>query len=67
MIYIVGIIGFILGFIAGIVLLTFLLQNVSKDDMLNDPYIKWKYGLLNWLIAILGSYISVSIYERIFL
>ena len=67
MIYIAGIIGFILGFIIGLMLLSFLLNNISKEDMLNDPYIKWKYGTLNWIIAISGSYIAVSIYERIFL
>ncbi len=67
MIYIAGIIGFILGFIIGLMLLSFLLNNVSKKDMLDDPYIKWKYGSLNWIIAILGSYIATIIYERIFL
>ena len=67
MIYIAGLIGFILGFVLGLMLLSFLLRNVSKEDILNDPYIKWKYGIINWLLAIIGSYISIAIYERIYL
>lgn len=66
MVYVLGVIGFISGFIAGQMLLLFLLRNVSKEDMLNDKYIKVKYGLLNWIIAILGSYSAVMMYERYF-
>ncbi len=66
MIYVAGVLGFLGGFALGLMLLYFLLRNVSKEDMLNDPYIKWKYGILNWIIAILGSYSAVSMYERIF-
>ena len=67
MIYMAGTVGFIGGFILGLMLLSFLLRNVSKEDLVNDPYIKWKYGILNWVIAIFGAYVGVSIYERIFL
>ncbi len=66
MIYFVGFLGLIGGFIAGQMLLYFLLRNVSAEDLLNDPYIKWKYGLLNWGIAILGVYSAVETYQRYF-
>ncbi len=67
MIYVVGTLGFIGGFALGLMLLYFLLRNVDKEDLLNDNYIKWKYGLLNWAIAILGAYSAVSTYERFFM
>ncbi len=66
MVYVAGILGFIGGFVLGLWLLYFLLRDVSKEDLMNDPYIKWKYGILNWIIAILGSYSAVFMYERIF-
>ncbi len=66
MVYIAGIIGFIGGFVAGQMLLMFLLRDVSKEDLLNDPYIKMKYGILNWIIAIMGSYSTVFMYQRYF-
>ncbi len=67
MVYMVGFIGFVGGFVLGLMLLFFLLRNVSRQDLVNDPYIKWKYGILNWLMAILGAYSAVSVYERVFL
>lgn len=67
MIYVAGFLGFIVGFFIGLALLMFLLSNVKKDDLLNDPYIKWKYGIINWSCAFLGAYGGVFIYERYFL
>ncbi|PCJ03269.1 MAG: hypothetical protein COB14_00630 [Alphaproteobacteria bacterium] len=67
MVYVAGIIGLIGGFMCGLMLLTFLLRNVKREDLMNDPYIKWKYGLLNWGCAILGAYAGVSMYEKYFL
>ncbi|MBI1300722.1 MAG: hypothetical protein GC137_03595 [Alphaproteobacteria bacterium] len=67
MIYVAGFLGFIAGFFMGLALLMFLLNNVKKEDLLNDPYIKWKYGLINWCVAFLGAYAGVAIYERYFL
>lgn len=66
MVYVAGVIGFIGGFVAGQMLLLFLLRNVSKEDLLNDPYIKVKYGLMNWIIAILGCYSTIWMYQRYF-
>ena len=66
MIYVAGVLGFIGGFAFGLMLLTFLLRNVSKEDLLNDPYIKWKYGLLTWAVAFLGAYAGVEMYKQYF-
>ncbi len=67
MVYVFGVLGFIGGFIAGQALLYFMLRNASQEDLLNDPYLKWKYGTLNWIAAIAGSYAFVFMYERYFL
>tara|TARA_R110002072_G_scaffold145791_1_gene292452 strand:- start:1018 stop:1221 length:204 start_codon:yes stop_codon:yes gene_type:complete len=67
MIYIIGILGFFGGFACGLMVLYFLLRNVDQEDLLGDPYIKWKYGLLNWGFAALGSYSAVSTYKLYFI
>jgi hypothetical protein len=63
MIYVVGFIGLIGGFAIGQMVLYFLLRGVSSEDLLNDPYIKWKYGGLNWVIAIATCYVMIRMYE----
>lgn len=64
MVYGIGILGFIAGFIAGQMLLYFMLRHKSREELLNDPYIKWKYGLLNWGVAALGAYAFVTVYQE---
>lgn len=64
MVYGIGILGFIAGFIAGQMLLYFMLRHKTREELLNDPYIKWKYGLLNWGMAALGSYAFISLYKE---
>lgn len=64
MVYGIGILGFIAGFIAGQMLLYFMLRHKSREELLNDPYIKWKYGLLNWGVAALGAYAFVKVYQE---
>lgn len=63
MVYIVGTIGFILGFIAGQVILLKLLKDLPKDKLINDSSLRWKYGTLNWLLAALGSFVFVWAYK----
>lgn len=65
MVYVAGFIGLIFGFAAGQAVLFFMLRGVSKEDLLNDPYLKWKYGMINWFIAGLGVYMAVRIYEQV--
>lgn len=66
MIYVIGVIGFIGGFALGQMILLFLLRNVSREELLNDPYLRWKYGTLNWLVAILSCYVMIRMYEYYF-
>lgn len=66
MVYLVGVIGLIGGFAIGQMVLYFLLRNVSREDLLSDPYIKWKYGTLNWVIAVVSCYVMVSMYRYYF-
>lgn len=66
MVYVVGVIGFIGGFVFGQMVLYFLLRHYSREDLLNDPYLKWTYGVLNWLIAGVGSYSFVFLYQQYF-
>ena len=66
MIYFVGILGFIGGFVIGQMVLYFLLRHKSNEDLLNDPFLKWTYGLANWIFAGFGSYAMVLIYKYFF-
>lgn len=67
MVYVAGVVGFIGGFAIGLMFLFFLLRNASQEDLLNDPYLKWKYGLINWGFAGLGAYSAVATYKEYFL
>ena len=62
MVYGIGIVGFIAGFLAGQMLLYFMLRHKTKEELLSDPYLKWKYGGLNWIVELLGAYGSVQLY-----
>lgn len=62
--YIVGTIGFITGFMAGLLLLNFLLRHKSSEELLNDSYLKWKYGIICWVVAAFGAYASVEMYKE---
>ena len=64
MVYVYAALGFAIGFGFGQMLLFSLLRGVSREKMLKDKNIQYKYGLLNWLIAILGALAAVALYER---
>ncbi len=66
MVYLIGTIGFIGGFIFGQMALYFLLRHKNNEDLLSDPSLKWTYGLANWIIAGLGSYGLVLLYHQYF-
>ncbi len=66
MVYVVGILGFISGFVLGQLILAHLLRSRTKEELLNDKIIAWKYGMLNWVIAGLTSYSAVSFYQFYF-
>ena len=66
MVYAVGVIGFLSGFVLGQLVLAYLLRGRSKEELLNDATLRWKYGILNWLIAALTAYSAVSLYHTYF-
>lgn len=66
MVYVVGVIGLVGGFLFGLMVLQFLTRHKSRAELLSDPYIKWKYGLLCWGIAALGCYSFIEIYRQYF-
>lgn len=66
MVYAFGVIGFFGGFIAGQMLLYFMLRHRSREDLLKDSYLKWTYGLLNWGFAALGAWAFVVMYNEFY-
>lgn len=60
MIYIMGIVGFLGGFAVGQMVLYFLLRHKTREELLGDRALKWKYGLLNWGLALLGAWFMVQ-------
>lgn len=66
MVYVAGVLGFICGFLAGQWLLLKLLKERSKQDLLNDKSLGWTYGVLNWVVAGIGSYLFVFVYTYYF-
>ena len=66
MIYLVGTIGFICGFFLGQLILLRILRNVSNDDLLENKGLQWKYGMLNWAVAILTAASAVWLYNHYF-
>ncbi|MCB9990374.1 MAG: hypothetical protein H6867_03210 [Rhodospirillales bacterium] len=66
MIYLVGTLGFICGFFLGQLLLLRLLRGVSNEELLNNKGLQWKFGMLNWLVALLAAASSVWLYNHYF-
>jgi ABC-type antimicrobial peptide transport system permease subunit len=66
MVYLVGFAGLICGFAFGQMILHFMLRHRPKEDLLNDPSLKWKYGTLNWALAFAGAYSFIAIYRDYF-
>lgn len=64
MVYLFGISGFVIGFMVGLLVIHFLLRHKSKRELLEDDSLKWKFGLLNWGLAILGCYVFIQMYEE---
>ena len=64
MVYLAGVIGFIGGFFIGQVILMRLLKNYSNEEILENKSLRWTYGMLNWVIAGLGSYSVVMFYNH---
>ncbi|MCC7304688.1 MAG: hypothetical protein IT558_00345 [Alphaproteobacteria bacterium] len=64
MVYVFGVIGFFGGFALGQMILYFLLRHRSRAELLTDQSLKWTYGLINWIIAGIGAYSFVFMYNQ---
>lgn len=70
MTFLMGIAGFIVGFLFGQMLLAFLLRGRGKADILKimeDRRMRFKYGMINWLCAIGGAAFFIETYRHYFL
>ncbi len=66
MVYLFGILGLLGGFMAGLIVINIFLQNVSKQDLLNNRSYRWTYGLAVWIFAGIGCYGGVWMHGRYF-
>lgn len=64
MVYVFGISGFVLGFIAGLFVIRLFLKNVSRRELLHDRSLRWTYGLAVWLMAGLGVGLGLWLADR---
>jgi hypothetical protein len=62
MVYLIGFVSFVIGFLAGQLLLARLLRDRSNDELRKDKSLMI-YGILNWLVAILFAVSGVSFYR----
>lgn len=63
MIYVIGILGFVAGFVLGQVLLSIWLKDRSRKDLLTDKALQMRYGLFNWGLAALTAYTTIRLYQ----
>ncbi len=64
MIYLYGVIGFILGFAAGLCVINLFLRHYSSRELLKDRSLRWTYGLAVWLFAALGVWGGIWLHNR---
>lgn len=62
MLYVVGTIGFFGGFLLGQMILAILLRDKTREQLLSDKSLRWKYGVLNWITAFGTAAGAVYIY-----
>jgi hypothetical protein len=67
MLYVVGIIGFFGGFSVGLFLIGRSLKGRSRQELVSDKSLRWKYGLFVWAMAGLGAWAATWAYGRYFL
>lgn len=66
MVYLFTIIGFVFGFSIGLGTINVLLRNKTKDEIQNNKSLRWKFGVLVWIFAILGGFIGNYIFNHYF-
>ena len=66
MVWVFGIIGLVIGFVAGVGMMRVWLKDKTREELLTDKSLHLSYGLFVWLVAAIFSYISVWIYRTYF-
>ncbi|HEY0901629.1 MAG TPA: hypothetical protein VGD95_05850 [Micavibrio sp.] len=66
MIYLVGFIGFVAGFVLALRILAYLLKDRPAEDLLQDRGLRFTYGVLAWGIAGLTAFCAVLVYQTYF-
>mgnify|MGYP000916129414 CR=1 FL=1 len=64
MIYLAVIIGFVGGFSIGLFLISQILRGRSRQELVSDKSLRWKYGLIVWVMAGLGAWSAVWAYGQ---
>lgn len=67
MVYIFTLFGFLIGFGIGLGTANVLLRNKTKDEILKDQSIRWKYGSLIWIFGFVGAWLGLIIHNNIYL
>jgi hypothetical protein len=63
MIWLAGLLGFVCGFMLGLMLLNYLLKARPAKELLENKSLRRRYGLFAWLIAGFGACVAVRLYE----
>ncbi len=64
MVYLFGVIGFVLGFAGGMFVINLFLRTYSSSELLKDRSLRWTYGVAVWIFAALGTVGGVWLYNR---
>ena len=66
MVYLFGVIGFVLGFVAGLAVINLFLKTYSKSELVRNKSLRWSYGLAVWVFSGLGVWLGVWLHDRSF-
>jgi hypothetical protein len=64
MIYLFGVIGFVLGFVGGLFIINVFLESYTARELIKNKSLRWTYGLAVWIFAGLGAWAGVWLYSR---
>ena len=64
MVYIFGFFGFAMGFAVGLGVINVMLRHRSTEEIKKDKSLKWTYGVGVWIMAALGGWLGVWIYNN---
>jgi ABC-type antimicrobial peptide transport system permease subunit len=59
--WIYGLLGFVIGFIIGMGMNMYLLQEMPREELRRNKDMRFRYGLLNWAVAFIGMFIALTL------